>query len=117
MTKAPRKQYQAASRPSGRAKQWKRDISGANAARLYDAMAHMHLDKLMVAGGRGKKVLKRALQEAEEWAEQRRRASAALRRLRRVRNVSGPVQYELRDPRLWHQLFAEIEPQDILGRG
>lgn len=53
--KMPRKQYQLWKRASGRLKQYKRQIQGVNAVRLYDALRNVNLDQLTLAGGQGTK--------------------------------------------------------------
>ena len=61
--KTPRKQYQVHVRKTGRWAQYKRNINGVNAVRLYQLMHGITLDELALAGGAGVKLLKHVLQD------------------------------------------------------
>jgi hypothetical protein len=66
--KMPRHQYQIWSelhKPG--MKQSKRRINGVNSVRLYGAMQDYTLDQLVLAGGRGERVLKHMLRDLHEW--------------------------------------------------
>jgi hypothetical protein len=98
MTKAPRKQYQLYRRPeTGTLAQFKRDINGVNSVLLHREMAHMTLDQLTLAGGEGKKLLKRTMRDTKRWRESNRRTMRWLarwrrrRRLRRLRATTPPT--------------------------
>ena len=65
VNKAPRKQYQAHFRTTGCWKQYKRDINGVNAVRLYQLMYDVTLDELALAWGEGDDLLRRVLREVQ----------------------------------------------------
>jgi hypothetical protein len=89
MTKTPRKQYQLSKRATGSLKQWKRAINGVNSVLLHDQMAHMRLNQLLLAGGKGRKVLRRTRRDLEEWAGTVRRQHAQIAKMRRKLRQRG----------------------------
>ena len=70
-TKFPNKQYQLWRRPTG-IKQFKRQINGVNAVRLYHQMSHIRLDELTFGRGWGDNVIARASRSYVRQAKKRR---------------------------------------------
>ena len=65
--KMPRKQYQVSRRESGSLKQYKGQINGVNAVRLYAALRPLRLPHLTLAGGAGRLIRRRTLRTAARW--------------------------------------------------
>ncbi|MGA4551116.1 hypothetical protein [Methylorubrum aminovorans] len=65
--KMPRKQYQVSRRESGSLKQYKGQINGVNAVRLYAALRPLRLPHLTLAGGSGRLIRRRTLRTAARW--------------------------------------------------
>lgn len=62
--KMPRKQYQVSRRESGSLQQYKRQINGVNAVRLYAALRPLRLPHLTLAGGAGRLIRRHTLRAA-----------------------------------------------------
>jgi hypothetical protein len=62
--KMPRKQYQVWLRERGSFQQYKRQINGVNAVRLYAALRPLRLPHLTLAGGAGRPIRRRTLRAA-----------------------------------------------------
>lgn len=66
--KMPRKQYQLWERPErGSLQQYKGQINGVNAVRLYAALRPLRLPHLTLAGGAGRPIRRRTLRAAARW--------------------------------------------------
>lgn len=65
--KMPRKQYQLWRRESGTLQQYKRQINGVNAVRLYAAMRNLRLPDLTLAGGAGRLIGRATVRAAARW--------------------------------------------------
>jgi hypothetical protein len=89
-TKAPRKQYQLWCRGDGHVRQFKRNINGVNAVRLYAEMRDVTLDQLVVANRRGAELLVNAQQELR----------LATARAERTSNLPDSAWYQNRSPKI-----------------
>lgn len=66
--KMPRKQYQLWRRREGNSlQQYKRQINGVNAVRLYAALRSLRLPHLTLAGGAGRPIRRQTLRTAAHW--------------------------------------------------
>lgn len=65
--KMPRKQYQLWQRERGSLQQYKGQINGVNAVRLYAALRPLRLPHLTLAGGAGRPIRRRTLRAAARW--------------------------------------------------
>ncbi|BAU92608.1 hypothetical protein MPPM_4003 [Methylorubrum populi] len=63
----PRKQYQLWQRERGSLQQYKGQINGVNAVRLYAALRPLLLPHLTLAGGAGRSIRRRTLRAAARW--------------------------------------------------
>lgn len=65
--KMPRKQYQLWTREKGSLQQYKRQINGVNAVRLYAQMSELTLPNLTLAGGFGRPILQETIEASHSW--------------------------------------------------
>lgn len=65
--KMPRKQYQLWKRERGSLQQYKGQINGVNAVRLYAALRPLRLPYMTLAGGAGRRIRRRTLRAAARW--------------------------------------------------
>jgi len=75
--KLPRAQYQVWRRRKGLSlKQYKRPINGVNAVRIYKALRNLRLDDLVLCGGKGRRVFRRAVVRSKLPLQGKRAAEA-----------------------------------------